>query len=359
MRVLGVSFRASRAFRSCLVFASLSGAAWAQNTGSSPVGVITFAAPEHGTISLGMPLLRPPVRLGVVATATGSTLRLAGPDAEVVLPLVPEAAYFLEVIGHTDGTTKAMVGHRFELDEAATLAAGPGSVVIDAGSAHNTAPASAITGLAQHRIAIRPHWTLAALFGTGPGSRINAARSAARGDQVLAWNGSGFSVYYLRSGPTPEWRNTATGAVNQDGAIVPPGTGLFLRRRAGALSFSLVGEVRTTPFARPVFGPSQLVAAGFPTPSSPEQWKLTGGAGLTAGTTPANSDQVLTWNGSSFSQYFLRAATVPEWRNTATGLVDHARAAVFPAQGAALLILRGPAGGSAPAPLVQAVPFSL
>lgn len=359
MRTLGASFRPSRALLPCLFLAMPGGVAWAQNTGSAPVGVMTYAAPEHSTISLGVPLLRPPVRLSVVASTNGATVLLTGPDSETKLPLVPGLSYYLEVIGHTDASTRTLVGHRFEVDEAATLAAAAGTVVIDTGSAHNTTSAAALAGLADYRVAIRPHWTLAALFGSGPASRINAARSAARGDQVLAWNGHGFSVYYLRAGATPEWRNVATGSLNQDDTVVPPGTGLFLRRRAGAWSASLVGEVRTTPFARPVFGPSQLVAGGFPTPSTPTEWKLTGGTGLTAGTTPANSDRVLAWNGSQFSEYYLRASTVPEWRNTATGLIDHARAHIFPAQGAALLILRAPATGQAPAPLVQAVPFSL
>ena len=292
-------------------------------------------------------------------TAGCHSVREAVTTAQMARELFGTDWIKLEVIGHTDASTRTLVGHRFEVDEAATLAAAAGTVVIDTGSAHNTTSAAALAGLADYRVAIRPHWTLAALFGSGPASRINAARSAARGDQVLAWNGHGFSVYYLRAGATPEWRNVATGSLNQDDTVVPPGTGLFLRRRAGAWSASLVGEVRTTPFARPVFGPSQLVAGGFPTPSTPTEWKLTGGTGLTAGTTPANSDRVLAWNGSQFSEYYLRASTVPEWRNTATGLIDHARAHIFPAQGAALLILRAPATGQAPAPLVQAVPFSL
>src|SRR6185295_1171916 len=111
--------------------------------------------------------------------------------------------------------------------------------------------------------------------------------------------------YYLRAGTTPQWRNVATGPENQDGAIVPPGTGLYLRRKAGALRFSLVGEVRTNVFVRPPYTASQLVVGGFPVDSSPADWKLVAGAGLTAGANPSNSDQLFNWAGSAFSQYYL------------------------------------------------------
>jgi hypothetical protein len=330
--------------------------AFAQAPGSAPVGVMSYATGENSTVSLGVPLLRPAVLVGTVATVNGASLTLATTD---VATLITGESYFAEVVGHADNQT-TLVGHRFEIDEDATRAAAAGTLVLDLGSAHNTGPSSVAGGLGNYRIAVRPHWTLAALFGTGTGAKVNAAASAATADQVLAWNGAGFSVFYLRSGETPQWRNISTGPVNQDGAIIPPGTGVYLRRRAGEFSLRIAGEVRTNAFVRPAFGASQLVANAFPTGSTPTDWKLNAGTGLTAGTSPANSDQLLTWSGNAFSMYYLRSGTTaPEWRNTATGLVDHARASVFQPGGATLLLLRAPATGTAPAQLVQAVPFSL
>ena len=325
-------------------------------TGSAPVGVMSYAAAENSTISLGVPLLRPAVLTGTVSAVTGANLTLTGPAAGSVLPLVAGESYFFEVIGHVDGVTTTLVGQRFEVDEAATLADAGGALSVDTTSPHNTAAASTLVGLVNYRVTVRPHWTLAALLGTGARAKVNAAVSAASADQVLAWNGVGFSVYYVRSGEVPQWRNTATGAASQDGAILPPGVGLFLRRQAGALAFAVPGEVRTTAFVRPPFTGSQIIAGGFPVDASPADLKLAASAGLTAGTAPSNADQLLAWDATAFSIYYLRAGQVPQWRNVATGLLDYSTTAILPARGASLLLLRAPVAGAV---LPQMAPFSL
>ena len=331
-------------------------------TGSAPVGVMSYAAAENSTISLGVPLLRPAVLTGTVSAVAGANLTLGGPAAGAALPLVAGESYFLEVIGHVDGVTATLVGQRFEVDEVATLAGAGGALSVDGASAHNTAAASTLVGLVNYRVTVRPHWTLAALLGTGATAKVNAAVSAASADQVLAWNGVGFSVYYMRSGDVPQWRNTATGAASQDGAILPPGVGLFLRRQAGALAFAVPGEVRTNAFVRPPFAGSQIIAGGFPVDASPADLKLAAApgqapsAGLTAGTAPSNADQLLAWDATAFSVYYLRSGQVPQWRNVSTGLIDYSTTAILPARGASLLLLRAPATGAA---LPQMTPFSL
>jgi uncharacterized protein (TIGR02597 family) len=331
-------------------------------TGSAPVGVMSYAAAENSTISLGVPLLRPAVATGTVSAVTGAKVTLTGPAAGSVLPLVAGESYFLEVIGHVDGVTTTLVGQRFEVDEAGTLADAGGALSVDTTSLHNTAAASTLVGLVNYRVTVRPHWTLAALLGTGARAKVNAAVSAASADQVLAWNGVGFSVYYVRSGEVPQWRNTATGAASQDGAILPPGVGLFLRRQAGELKFAVPGEVRTTAFVRPPFAGSQIIAGGFPVDASPADLKLAASAGqapsagLTAGTAPSNADQLLAWDATAFSVYYLRAGQVPQWRNVATGLLDYSTTAILPARGASLLLLRAPVAGAG---LPQMTPFSL
>jgi hypothetical protein len=325
-------------------------------TGSAPVGVMSYAAAENSTISLGVPLLRPAVGTGTVSAVAGANLTLSGPAAGSGLPLVAGEAYFLEVIGHVDGVTATQIGQRFEVDEAGTLAGAAGALSVDGASAHNTAAASTLVGLVNYRVTVRPHWTLAALLGTGAKAKVNAAVSAASADQVLAWNGVGFSVYYVRSGDVPQWRNTATGAANQDGAILPPGVGLFLRRQAGALAFAVPGEVRTNAFVRPPFTGSQIIAGGFPLDSTPADLKLAAGPGLTPGTSPGNSDQLLAWESTAFNVYYLRDGQVPQWRNASTGVLDYSNTAIFQARGASLLLLRAPALG---ANSLQTIPFKL
>jgi hypothetical protein len=325
-------------------------------TGSAPVGVMSYAAAEYSTISLGVPLLRPAVLTGKVSAVTGAKVTLTVPAAGSVLPLAAGESYFLEVIGNVDGVTTTLVGQRFEVDEAGTLADAGGALNVDTTSPHNTAAASTLAGLVNYRVSVRPHWTLAALLGTGAKLKLNASASAASADQVLAWNGVGFSVYYVRNGDVPQWRNTATGAANQDGAILPPGVGLFLRRQAGALAFAVPGEVRTNAFVRPPFTGSQIIAGGFPIDSTPADLKLTPGPGLTPGTSPSNSDQLLAWESSAFNVYYLRDGQVPQWRNVATGLQDYSNTAIFQARGASLLLLRAPALGTTS---LQTIPFKL
>lgn len=325
-------------------------------TGSAPVGVMSYAAAENSTISLGVPLLRPAVVTGTVGAVVGAKVTLAGAAAGTARPFVAGESYYLEVIGHVDGTTTALVGQRCELDEAATLADSSGQLTLDLASPHNTSPAAALAGLANYRVAVRPHWTLAALLGTGAKLKLNAAASAASADQVLAWNGVGFSVYYVRNGDVPQWRNTATGAASQDGAILPPGAGLFLRRQAGELKFAVPGEVRTNVFVRPPFTGSQIIAGGFPIDSTPADLKLAAGPGLTPGTSPSNSDRLLAWESTAFNVYYLRDGQVPQWRNVATGLLDYSNTAIFQARGASLLLLRAPALG---ATSLQTIPFKL
>ena len=328
-------------------------------TGSAPVGVMSYAMAENSTISLGVPLLRPAVFTGTVSVVAGANLTLAGPAAGSALPFVTGESYFLEVIGHVDGTTAALVGQRFEVDEAATLAGSIGQLSLDLASPHNTSPAAALAGLASYRVVVRPHWTLAALLGTGAKVKVNAATSASSADQVLAWNGSGFSVYYVRGGDVPQWRNAATGAANQDGAILPPGAGLLLRRQAGALAFAVPGEVRTNTFVRPPFTGSQIITGGFPIDSTPADLKIVDGPGLTPGTSPSNSDQLLSWAENAFNVYYLRDGQVPQWRNAATGLIDYSNSAIFSARGASLLLLRAPAVGATPVSPIQLIPFRL
>ena len=114
-------------------------------TGSAPVGVMSYAAAEYSTISLGVPLLRPAVLTGKVSAVTGAKVTLTLPAAGSVLPLVAGEAYFLEVIGNVDGVTTTLVGQRFEVDEAGTLAGGRGHrsdrMVLGGGSGESGAPA--------------------------------------------------------------------------------------------------------------------------------------------------------------------------------------------------------------------------
>lgn len=319
---------------------------------------MTYQALPNQLIALGVPLLRPVVAAGTVSATTANSLTLAlpvGDNGALSQRFQAGESYFLEVVGQVDGSNSTTVGQRFEINETASAGAAAGVVVVDLDSALNTSAGSTLSTLVGARVVIRPHWTLKSIFGSGSGTSLNASETVAKADQVYLWNGAGFSVYYLRKGASPEWRSVSGGAANQDGVIVPPGVGLYFRRQDGAASFSVVGEVRATPFVRSPLGKGQLVASAFPLPASPADLQLVSDPNLTAGSVATGSDQLLTVDGSNFNVFFLRAgAAAAAWRDAATGSVDSTRTKLLPAGGAALFRLIKPL----PTAVSQVVPYT-
>lgn len=326
--------------------------------GASSVGAMTYQASPNQLIAVGVPLLRPVVAAGTVSAASASSLTLVlpwGENGALGQRFKAGEAYYVEVVGQADGSASTMVGQRFEINETASAGAATGVVVLDVASALNTSAASALPSLVGARVVIRSHWTLKSIFGSGAGTALNASETVAKADQVYLWNGSGFSVYYLRKGSTPEWRSVTGGSTNQDGVIVPPGVGLYFRRQEGAASFSVVGEVRSTPFVRSPLGKGQLVASAFPLPASPADLQLVSDPNLTAGTVATGSDQLLTVDGPNFNVFFLRAgAAAAAWRDASTGALDSTTSKLVPAGGAALFRLIKPL----PTTVTQVVPYT-
>ncbi|MEN9632669.1 MAG: hypothetical protein RL077_1073, partial [Verrucomicrobiota bacterium] len=86
--------RSSQAGARLVLAVGLIGATKGQaQSGSAPVGVMTYAVAENSTISLGVPLLRPAVFVGSVTAFGGKTLTVAGAGADAPWALVAGAAY--------------------------------------------------------------------------------------------------------------------------------------------------------------------------------------------------------------------------------------------------------------------------
>lgn len=296
---------------------------------SNPVGLMRyhFDASSYGT--MGVPLVRDSVASGSVSGGATSTITLNG-SQNLATSLSGNMSYYVEVTGHSDGVTSAYVGDRLDLNVAATISTANNVISINTSSPNNTAVGD-FSGLTGYIVAIRPHWTLASLFGTGL-SAISLQSSTTFGgaDQVHFWSGSGMSTYWFRknsAGTIKEWRNTVTGTTNQDSAIIPPGTGVFFKRAGlSGLDFTVFGYVRDHKFIQPVAQGTHLLAPGFPTWSSPSDASLMPAAGLMSATTFGAADQIWVWTGSGISTYWLRqnsAGTIKEWRNTVTGTTVH------------------------------------
>ena|GEM_PF-1445921 len=324
---------------------------------ASVVGTVAFPVGENRMISVGVPLVRPAVAAGIVESVDSGGITIVngeGTPQTFTRNLLEGSSYYLEVVSHRDGSSSTALGHRFEIDESATKAQSAGKVVL--GDSHlNTLEKSNLAIIVGHRVVVRPHWTLAGVFGTGTASSLNSAINPAEADQVYFSTAKGLSVFYFRDGVSPQWRSLATGPVNQDGAIIPPGVGVFFKRQKNGATFTVVGEVRAGRFVRSPVSSGQLIVSGFPVSASLADLRLLAVAGLTSGATAEVADQVFRWDGAAFEGFFLRAGSAPAWQKAALDNLDYSGAKLLEASSAILVRLKsGPL-----APLVQSVPFSL
>lgn len=300
-------------------------AASAQNATTTPVGVMQYSFAPNSYVTMGVPLVRDSVATGTVTGGTAGTITLNGTQ-NLAAVLSAGTPYYVEITGHPDGVTSANVGDRFDVDTAATISAASNVIVINTSSPNNTA-AGDFSGLTGYNLAIRPHWTLADLFGTGASATsLQSSPTFTSADQVHFWTGTGMSTYFFRqnsAGTIREWRNTRTGTVNQDGAIIPPGVGVFFKRAGSSpLAITVLGNVRGNKFVQPLALGTHLFAQGFPKMSSPTDLSLMPVSGLVCSTSFAAADQIWLWTGTGISTYWLKtnsAGTIKEWRNTTTG----------------------------------------
>lgn len=311
----------------------------AQEAVTTPVGAMTYTFPANSYTTAGFNLLRPAVKTAVVASGSNSTVTISGAN-NLSNDLTAGVAYFLEVVSHTDGVTTENVGDRLEIDVAATRLSANSTITIAVSSPNNTATGD-FSGLQGYSIAIRPHWTLGTLFGTGTGTSLTSATTFDQADQVHVWNGVGMSTFWFRqnsAGTTKEWRNTTTGTTNQNDFVIPPGAGVFVKRAGGTpLTVVVSGEVRMNQFVLPVQAGTRLIANPFPVAMSPTSAGYLPSTGFSSATTFDAADQIWTWNGSGISTYWLRqnsTGSVKEWRNTTTGTTPHTTNAFLDPQAA-------------------------
>lgn len=324
---------------------------------ASVVGVVSYPVGEYRMIPVGVPLMRPAVAAGVVEAVDSEGITLVNAEGvrqTLASVLQPGSSYYVEVIRHREGVASDAIGHRIEVDERVSAAQASGKIAVE-DSALNTLIKNNLASIVNHRIVIRPHWTLATVFGTGATAGMNSATSPAEADQVYFSTAKGLTVYYFRKGTEPQWRSLATGPANQDNAIIPPGVGVFFKRQKSSATFTVAGEVRSGPFVRSPVSSGQLLAPGFPVSASLADLRLVSVAGLTSGVSAATADQVFRWDGASFESFFLKSGTAPVWQKASLDGLDYSSAKLLDASAAILVRLKT----GVPSPLVQTAPFSL
>jgi hypothetical protein len=181
--------------------------------------------------------------------------------------------------------------------------------------------------LAGHRAVVRPHVTIADAFGPASQCLLHPAATHESADQILLFDRAtgGFQTYYphrdLRSG-TSEWRRV--GAIGRmDDSIIPPGTGLFVHRRASQeTDFVMLGSVRTQDFIMPLEAGYNLVASPHPLAGALSGVHLTSANGFRAAEQADEADQILVFNGTRYDTFYLHRhpdTLAEEWRREGGG----------------------------------------
>jgi hypothetical protein len=142
-----------------------------------------------------------------------------------------------------------------------------------------------------------------------------ASNNAARSDNVLVWNGSGFTQYWPKNNGA--WQNGAgTDPLLADESM------LILRRSATAVTNLItMGEVRMTNFVSVLGSGFNLMGNSFPSSTALSNMNLIGsGSGFLGGNNAGQSDQVLVWNGVGFDALWYKTnAVTPSWQGLGGG----------------------------------------
>lgn len=282
-----------------------------------------------GSRTLGVPFRTPPVFSSKVVAMNVLTLQVTGsPD----LP-----AGFK---GYVEVISGASTGHRFEVasvsgDQITLNAAGQNSLTV-------------IPDLTDSRIVLCAHHTLNGILDK---SLFNGSTNPAAADQVQFYRNDGvtsgrFELFYLldaRPGnPIHQWRAFLPGGGDQDGRVISPGEGVFVKRPAGAPTTRILlqGQVRANGFFRSLQSGVNLVSSPFPLPLTPRQNGFNDPvAGFVASTNLNAADQFQLYQTGAFRVfYLLDHPTQPDpWREAVPGSPDYSDTPIFIPSNAAFL----------------------
>ena len=132
-----------------------------------------------------------------------------------------------------------------------------------------------------------------------------AGSSASNADTLLTWDGTGYVTYYLRADASNgnHWRKSGERKATTDS--VPEGDGAFYHGiGAEVATLTVSGEVRTEDLPVTILPGYNLLGNPFPTELSFSTFVV---EGATAGSSASNADTILTWDGTGYVTYYLRA----------------------------------------------------
>ena len=168
------------------------------------------------------------------------------------------------------------VGHRFEIDEAATRAGTGTSVYVSSGNSEavaNTSMLASLAVLVGDTIALREHRTLSELC---PPDAFAATNSHATADRILFFNGTNsFDITWMYDGSAHDdvrrWveRKTVTYADIGQSRVIRPTEAFYLHPQGGSVTLLHVGAVRENPLVRQLQVGWNFIGNPWPTERHP------------------------------------------------------------------------------------------
>jgi uncharacterized protein (TIGR02597 family) len=299
---------------------------------SEPVGCVrvVIPAPAEGQTTrkvLGIPFNRPSVFRGIVTAVSGATLK-AGTPAWTSGQFVSQPHYLKLRTGPSAGRYFTITANTAD-----TL----------------TVSAPGVSFAEKQAFEIFPAQTLGSLFGTSS-VPLRTGTSEASADFVRIHNGTSWESYYHTGA---QWQLSG-GTSSQNGKILRPEQGILLVTGGTTpVNLALVGSVSVSPEASAVPGAGvALVANRLPFATTLSALKIQSLSGWTKGATASVSDNLLSWNGSSWNVFYHTGA---RWQLAGSqASQDNAPIAV----GEALLIRRRDGSTASAAFLDTAAPFT-
>lgn len=309
-----VSRRTAAALAAAVI--GLGGALHADTVVSSvPVGVMSRSL-DAGTSGLAFPLIHEDAFVGIVAANTDDTLVFTDTAGDVGAAIHAQGRWYAEV------ATGPLEGERFDIDTAATLAAGDGTLVLSFGSgSHSTVPTLGADALAGSRVIVRPHVTLSDLPSMFAQS-LAGDNKHNKADGVQVYEASGYAFYFLHSNGLDWGKKGAAGKFG--GLVLPPDTSIQVVLRSAPKGWLHEGVVRSNAFRKNLAAGTQAFATGFPVALSPVDLGAFANVGVPAETQwkgdadPELADgiQLSALIPPAFNRYFLDADGLT-WRRVA------------------------------------------
>jgi uncharacterized protein (TIGR02597 family) len=212
----------------------------AQNATTDPVGAISYSPLALSDTMISLPLHRPPVFQGEVASVNGGIVTVTGSPAWTTGQFVyaagsqPNNYYALIASGSFEGRhfrITANTQNSFTLD----LSADP-----------------LVSLQPNDLVTIVPYWTFGSVWPNGVGVS-GATVHGTRPTEILLYSGTNTGInfapsqtYYYFTGTSPGWRRVGGGlATVRNDDVIPVGAFIIFRQNtAAANSFTLVGNVQ-------------------------------------------------------------------------------------------------------------------